>query len=809
MTSKGGEACTVGSSGARRAEILLRMICSGLLLSSLALAQPAPTGPTPQVLALTPSEGPIAGGTMVTVTGSGFSGAIVRIDGAVAAPVAQSDTSIVLRMAPHDNGYVVIGVTAADRTSTYARFLYVPPRLDEIPPGYITTVAGVGNFKGDFGPASEASLAPLNLAFGPSGDLYVAEPDHYVITRITPGGVAERFAGTGEILPGRDQPCCGDGGAASQALITFARGLTVDRFGNVFIADKDVHRIRRVDGTTGVITTVAGTGVRGFSGDGGLATEARIGSPTYVTNAGDDLYFIDFDAIRLRRIDRFGRISTVAGTGVNAFGGDGGPASLASFNLTSNPDDSGLAADSRGNVYLIDQGNHRIRRIEAASGLISTFFEIPAPPSRDPLAMVTVGAIAVDRDDNVYYGGSHIVKLSPGGTPLGTWGLQPSGFSPDGTSLEQMRVGLVTGMTFDSAGNLVYSDQAAGRVRRMNRGSARLETIAGVAPGGIGEEGPAVGAVLFLNSGGDVAMTRGGDMLIADQRVRRVDRAGIVTTIAGRALHTGMESNLDNVPALQAYNGALALHVGPTDEIDTVSFLSVPFHIDGRGVQRSLVGRNNDCGYTGDGGPAGLAQLCQPWDITRDRDGNVFIADTNNNRIRRIDARTGIITTFAGGGPVGGFENYNRGTFCGDGGPARDACFNTPLSVAFDDENHLFVADFANNRIRKIDLSTGIITTFAHTESSRLGVATIRFHRGFLYTHYGDRIVRFDRSGRLTVLAGRAGTIGFGGDGGPALAATLNVAHGLSAGLAFDDDDNLFFVDAGNRRVRAIRAGAR
>ena len=257
------------------------------------------------------------------------------------------------------------------------------------------------------------------------------------------------------------------------------------------------------------------------------------------------------------------------------------------------------------------------------------------------------------------------------------------------------------------------------------------------------------------------------------------------------ALRTSSQ-NRDNVPALDSYNGALALFVNPSDEIDTASFMSVPYRIDRTGTARVIATRTTDCGYSGDGGRAIDARLCQPWDIARDRDGHIFIADTNNNRIRRVDAITGVMSTFAGTGPVNGFENYlGSGSYRGDGGPAINACFNTPYSVAFDPDGNLFVSDSNNRRIRRIDGRTGIISTFVETQSGRAsrGVTTIRFdRRGFLYTHYGDRIVRYDPTGRMEVLAGIEGRPGFSGDGGPALQATVDAGYGQSAGLAIDDD---------------------
>ena len=352
------------------------MFSRGLIVSfgvaTLGFVQVVPIRPVPQaasIAAVTPTQGPIAGGTRATISGVGFSGAIVHIDGQDVTPVSLSDTAITVQMPPHDNGYAVIAVAAPGSATSYTRFLYMPPRLIDLPPGSITTVAGVGVFKGDFAAATEATVGPLNLALDSSGNIYVAEPDAYHVSRIRTDGILERFAGSGAVP--NSQNCCRDGGPASQAPIGFPRGVAIDDRGGLLIADKENHRIRRVDTRTGVITTIAGTGARGFSGDGGPATAARLSSPTYVTSVEGRVYFVDFGNNRVRGIDPSGVIATVAGNGSRGFSGDGGPATDASFDLTNNPDDSGIAADRAGNLFLIDR-NHRIRIADLLFGYSPT-----------------------------------------------------------------------------------------------------------------------------------------------------------------------------------------------------------------------------------------------------------------------------------------------------------------------------------------------------------------------------------------------------------------------------------------------------
>jgi DNA-binding beta-propeller fold protein YncE len=187
-----------------------------------------------------------------------------------------------------------------------------------------------------------------------------------------------------------------------------------------------------------------------------------------------------------------------------------------------------------------------------------------------------------------------------------------------------------------------------------------------------------------------------------------------------------------------------------------------------------------------------------------DRGGSLYIADTNNNRIRRVDARSGNITTVAGSGPTNGFEGYGHGSFCGDGGPALSACFNTPIAVAVRDDGTLYVIDYYNNRIRKIT-PDGTISSFSDWP---LPKKLIVGPSQSIFANAGNQIYRADDD-RVRIIVGRGGPGGFSGDGGPAsLALTQGGESELATGLGVDAEGNLYFHDAGNRRIRAVRFGA-
>ena len=225
---------------------------------------------------------------------------------------------------------------------------------------------------------------PMGLAVDSSGNVYVAERNNHRIHRVDSSGTISTFAGTGTAGFG------GDGGSATSSMLQYPGGVAVDGSGNVYIADTDNHRIRRVD-SSGTISTFAGTGTAGFGGDGGSATSSMFRSPQRVAVDGSgNVYIADVGNRRIRKVDTSGTISTIAGTGVTGFGGDGGQATSALFAFP-----RWLAVDGSGNVYIADTFNHRIRRVDS-SGAISTV--LAAPLIYQPRS------VAVDGSGNVYVG---------------------------------------------------------------------------------------------------------------------------------------------------------------------------------------------------------------------------------------------------------------------------------------------------------------------------------------------------------------------------------------------------------------------
>jgi len=339
----------------------------GVAATASALASPTDVAVTPGGGYLISDQGNsrvrrvLSDGTVTTIAGNGtqgFSG-----DGGPATGAQLSAPNGLLMM---PDG----GVLIADSNNNRVR------RVS--PTGTITTVAGTGpaGFGGDGGPAASAQLAfPVGLALTPDGGYLIADNDNNRIRRVSPGGTITTVAGTGQ--PGFG----GAGAAATSAQLNDPSDVAAIPGGGYLIADEFNQRVRQVS-ADGTITTVAGTGVAGFGGDGGPATLAQLNIPINVAVAPDGSYLItDRTNNRIRRISPAGTIATVAGTGVAGFNGDGGLATDAQINMP-----IGVAATAEGDYLIADAVNHRIRAVDAGSVAVS-----PASPSGPALPPPVLG----------------------------------------------------------------------------------------------------------------------------------------------------------------------------------------------------------------------------------------------------------------------------------------------------------------------------------------------------------------------------------------------------------------------------------
>jgi sugar lactone lactonase YvrE len=336
--------------------------------------------------------------------------------------------------------------------------------------GIIITVAGNGTpgFSGDGGQAGSAELFyPSGVAVDTAGNLFIAEQGNSRIRKVTPGGVISTVAGNGT------SGFNGDGGPATTASFMNPYSVAVDTAGNLFIADVDNQRIRKVT-PAGIISTVAGTGTAGYNGDGGPATSAQLDVPMGVAvEAAGNLFIADGGNNRIRKVTPGGVITTVAGNGFRGFSGDGGPATSAWLDY---PD--GVAVDSAGNLFIADTQNNRIRMVTpggvittAAGNGTSGFYGDGGPATSAEL--IQPCGVAVDAEGNLFiadWGANRIRMVTPSGvisTVAGDGGTSSSFDVGDGGPATSAHLAGPSGVAVDTAGKLFIADYGDQRVREV------------------------------------------------------------------------------------------------------------------------------------------------------------------------------------------------------------------------------------------------------------------------------------------------------------------------------------------------------
>jgi sugar lactone lactonase YvrE len=351
----------------------------------------------------------------------------------------------------------------------------VPSNLGSTEPGVqralgssytITTVAGNGEsgFAGDGGPAAAAKLnRPCAVAVDLRGNLYVADSGNHRVRKVAPDGTITTFAGTGE--PGFG----GDGGPAVRAQLNSPYGVSVDRHGQVFVADQRNHRIRMVN-LSGTITTIAGDGRKGFAGDGGPAVRAALDHPdATVSDNNGNLYIAEGGNHRVRKVDPDGKITTVAGT-ARGYSGDGGPAAKAKLNVPGS-----LAIDPQGNLFVGDLANHAVRKV-SRSGTITTVAgtgergfngdDIPAIRAQ----LNEPGGVAVCPDGSLLIaegGNFRVRRVDADGKITTVAGTGRSGHAGDGGPALQAEVSVLDILTVDDRGTVFVADYGNNRIRKL------------------------------------------------------------------------------------------------------------------------------------------------------------------------------------------------------------------------------------------------------------------------------------------------------------------------------------------------------
>ncbi len=345
----------------------------------------------------------------------------------------------------------------------------------------------------------------------------------------------------------------GDGGAATVAQLQYPNSVAVDASGNIYISDEQNYRIRKVAAATGIITTVAGNGTSGYSGDGGIATQAKLSEPHGIAIDGSgNLYIADTSSNCIRKVASSGIITTFAGIcdgWGGGYSGDGGQATSALLFLPLS-----VAVDGSGNVYIADSANSLIRKV-TTNGIISTI------------------------------GGSCT------GYSSYNFCTKPRGYGGDGGPATSATLNYPTGISVDGSGNVYFSDYKNYRVRKIAAGTSIITTVAGNGTSGYSGDGGAATAAEVSKPWG-VAVDSSGNIYVADwmnQSVRKITSAGVINTIAG----------------------------------------------------------NGTAGYSGDGGAATSAAMEDPEGVAIDRSGNLYIADTDNNRIRVVGTSNQATPTFS------------------------------------------------------------------------------------------------------------------------------------------------------------------
>ncbi len=715
-------------------------------------------------------------GTITTIVGTGVAG---YNGDDIQASTARLNFPIGIALDDSDNIFIVDNNNNRIRKVTAAS-------------GVITTVAGNGS-SGDSGEGGAATAAtfnePQNVVVDTAGNLYISDIGNHKVKKVT-GGMIATIAGTGTA------GFSGEGGLATAAQLNGPNNVSLDSAGNIYICDAENSRIRRITISNGFITTIVGTGTRGFGGDNGQATNASINSPVgAIVDAAGNLFFSDRGNHRLRRVDGTTRvITTLAGTGIAGYNGDGISGLQARLNAP-----SGLAFGPGGRIILADRDNSRIRQLTllTAGDTVPPNVVINIPvttptftTANSPInlagtasdansilqvrwtndrggsgqtigttAWVAVGIgllagvnrITITAFD--FYGNAGQAVLEVSYTPqniiITSVGKGTFGSTTDGVAGAEAQLRL-PGDVDVGPGEIVYIADSGNHTIWRVGSDGKVLSFAG--NGGLGSSGDGGLATLAsLNMPCGLAVTQDGIVYISDtlnHRVRKVMPDGKISTIAGDGMD---EFKGDGGSAVLA---SLNLPIGVA--VDTAGNVYIADAGNGRirkvtvsdGKIATIAG-NGQVGFTGDGNDATAARLNFPTGVAVDQQGNVYIADLGNARIRRVgtDAK---ITTVVGTG----IEDFG-----GDNGPATSAQINQPYLVRTDSQGVLYIADSGNQRVRKYTPANGLITTIAGN-----------------------------------------GEFGSAGDGGSPTSAEL----ALPSGIGIDSTGSVYIADYANNRIRRI-----
>lgn len=618
----------------------------------------------------------------------------------------------------------------------------------------------------------------------------------------------------------------GDNGPALDAQLYYPMQAATDAYNNLYIADYSNHVVRKTDSQTGIITTIAGIPhVRGYSGDGGPAAEATLGLPSDVWVRGNNLYISELGNSVIRKIDLItGIISTVAGNGIEGYSGDGGPATDAQLYRPRS-----VYVDVAGNIYIADTFNFRIRKVDALTGYIETIAgtglaghtEDGQTAEGSPLEWIH--DIVMDMDDILYFseqGPYNIIRRIVNGrleTIAGKYGFGSVEFC--GSSQESYLYKPYA-IAFDTYNNLYLADQNNHKIRKIEAQTGFIQSIAGTSEAGYNYD-YCLGVYALLNYPTGLAVGSDNVLHIVDRynhRIRKINLedqrnmgdfpgadAGNIETIAGMGVYGFDGDGVDARYHLLSHPGGIVI-----DSDGNVVLADRSNHrvrrIYTSWYLKTLAGSGFYRGYAGDGDLAIECQLNFPTDVAIDAGGNIYVSDQYNNVIRKIDT-SGFINTVVGTGVAG---------FSGDGGPAASAELNFPDGLTLSG-NLLYISDRYNHRVRMMDIGSGIITTVAGNGFTGQGGELIDALSTPLDTPRGltvapdgslyiaafgaQKIRKLTPDGLISTVAGN-GWSGYEGDMGLAVDARLN----QPVDVCLDTTGSLYIADYRNHAIRKVDA---
>ena len=632
--------------------------------------------------------------------------------------------------------------------------------------GQVSTLAGSGAAGSANGSGTAASF---NNSYGAAtdvqGNIYIADENNQVIRKITPAGVTTTFAGSG-----RAALTNGTGTAAS---FNFPTGVATDAQGNVYVADYSNHVIRKIT-AAGVVTTFAGSGTPGTAN--GTGTAASFKGPNGVaTDSQGNVYVTDQTASQVREISPAGVVTTLAGASVA--GAANGTGASAGFNGP-----TGIATDNQGNVYVADANNNEIRKITQA-GVVTTYAGATTAGTANGTASSArfnyPAGVATDALGNVYvadYNNNQVREITPAGVVSTIAGSTSAGSASGvGTAAS---FNLPRGIAADGQGNVYVADKGDYQVRKITATGYSIS--------------PALPVGLTLAATGAIS----GTPTIATSAATYTVTA--YNTLGSGQANIGITVNV--APPVISYTGPQTYVAGTT--ISPLSPAST-----GGVVPQILYGQVSTLAGTSAAGAANgtgtAASFSKAFGTATDAQGNVYVADENNQLIRKITP-AGVVTTLAGSGRVG----LTNGT-------GTAASFNFPTGVATDSQGNVYVADYGNRVVRKIT-AAGVVTTFAGSGTSGTtngtctaasfmgpnGVATDSHGNVYVTDQTASQVREISPTGVVTLLAGSNVS-------GAANSTGASAGFNSPAGIATDAQGNVYVADAFNNEIRKItQAGA-